>query len=57
MPSTRRHAMSDLKHIKTRGTWEAHCTCGWDLTAPESQEAMARSNYDLHYARYCAPRG
>lgn len=47
--------MSELKFVKTRGQYEAHCTCGWELTAPESQRSMAESNYALHFNRYCAP--
>lgn len=46
--------MSPLRHIKTRQTWEADCTCGWALTAPESQESMASSNYELHKSRHTA---
>lgn len=48
----RNHALSDLRFIKTRGQWEASCSCGWALTAPEKQESMARSNYDLHERRH-----
>lgn len=55
MPRT--HKLSPLRHIKTRGTYEADCTCGWALWAPDTQESMAQSNYDLHHARYIAPRG
>jgi O-phosphoseryl-tRNA(Cys) synthetase len=48
-----RHELSELKPVKTRGTLEAHCTCGWMLTAPASEEKMARSNYELHERRFC----
>lgn len=57
MHSTRpRHEMTDLKHIKTRETLEASCACGWMLVAPEKERSMAQSNYDLHFARFCAER-